>query len=117
MTKIRNLLLIALTILFSNQAFAGCEAPAKPIIPDGNVASMDELVSAQKALKEFQAGVLEYRECIGKMETEMDKEAEGAEEKSAEILNMFNASVDRETALAEEFNLAVRAFKARQPAE
>ena len=102
---------------FSTQAFAECDMPASPIIPDGNVASLDELVSAQKAMKMYQSSLGGYRECLTGMEQAIDPESEGAQEKSKVILDEYNASVDSEAAVAEEFNAAVRVFKTRQPAE
>ena len=100
----------------SAQAFAECDTPASPIIPDGNVASLDELVSAQKAMKMYQTSLGDYRDCLKVMEEGIDTEAEGAAEKSTMLLQEYNASVDSEAAVAEEFNTAVRAFKTRQPA-
>ena len=101
----------------SAQAFAECDETSSPIIPDGNVASMDELVSAQKAIKMYQTSLTEYRDCLKAMEEAIDPEAETAQEQSAAILADYNGSVDNEAAIAEEFNVAVRDFKARQPVE
>ena len=101
----------------SNIAFAECDEPGTPIVTDGKVASMDELVSAQKAIKIYQTSLGEYRDCLKGMESAIDLEAEGSAEKSAAILTSYNASVDSESLIAEEFNTAVQAFKARQPAE
>ncbi len=112
--------LIAATIFtaFSGQAFAECDMPASPIIPDGNVASLDELVSAQKAMKTYQTDLGTYRDCLKVMEEGLDPEAEAEEsqEKAKMIIDEYNASVDSEAAIAEEFNAAVRIFKTRQPA-
>ncbi|MBX2848115.1 MAG: hypothetical protein KTR16_07345 [Acidiferrobacterales bacterium] len=110
--------LIAATLFtaFSAQAFAECDVPASPIIPDGNVASLDELVSAQKAMKMYQTSLGTYRDCLKEMEAGIDTEAEDAADKSKVLLTEYNASVDSEAAVAEEFNTAVRAFKTRQPA-
>jgi len=115
MTIIKHKLLIAtLLVVFSGQAFAACEAPSAPIVPDGNVASEDELVAAQKALKSYQADLGDYRGCLQLMQQGVDVTAEDADAQSAAILAKYNASVDGESAAAEEFNAAVRAFKARQ---
>ena len=112
-----KLVAVALLSSISVQAFAECNEPATPIIPDGNVASMDELVSAQKAMKMYQTSLGTYRDCLKTMESEVDIEAEDAQEKSAAILANYNGSVDNEAAIAEEFNSAVRAYKSRQPVE
>lgn len=111
-----NLIAAILLATFSSQAFAECDIPASPIIPDGNVASLDELVSAQKAMKSYQTSLGGYRDCLKAVEEGLDLEAEGAEDQTKMILSEYNASVDSEAAVAEEFNTAVRAFKTRQPA-
>lgn len=103
-----------LLFILSAPAFADCSAPSGPIIPDGNVASQDELVAAQKAMKAYQDKLVGYRGCLDKEQAALDPEAEDTAEKSAEISAEYNTSVDAEAVMAEEFNVAVRAFKARQ---
>lgn len=88
--------------------------PTSPIIPDGNVASQDELVAAQKAIKGFQGELQEYRDCIDGMQKALNPEAETTVNEMAALNALYDGSVDAEDKLAEEFNLAVRAFKARQ---
>lgn len=107
-----KLVAAALLSVLSNQAFAECDSPPAPIIPDGNVASMDELVSAQKAIKMYQASLGEYRECLKALE-ETVSTGDDAQEKTTEIMNLYNSSVDDEAAVAEEFNSAVQVFKTR----
>jgi len=54
----------ALILAVSSYANAECTTPSAPIIPDGNVASQDELVAAQKAMKAYQGELIEHRECL-----------------------------------------------------
>jgi hypothetical protein len=115
----RTIKLIAIQIslclsLISGQAFAECKLPATPIIPDGNVASEDELIAASKAMKAYQTKLMDHRDCIGGEEAKLNVEAEDYEAKKMVFTKRYDASVDAESALAEEFNVAVRAFKARQ---
>jgi len=91
-----------------------CAMPASPIIPDGNVASEDELVAASKAMKAFQGNLVEYRNCLAAKDAALDPEAEDTAAKKTALNNSYNVSVDAEGAVADEFNAAVRAFKARQ---
>lgn len=115
MTKKLTPLLFAstLSLLITGHAYAECEVPAAPIIPDGNVASEDELVAAQIAVKTFQGKLVDYRDCLLKKELAADQQAEDYEAKTAEILALSNASVDMEEKIAEEFNQAVRSYKER----
>ena len=101
-------------ITLSGHAYAQCLIPAAPIVPDGNVASEDELVSASKAMKVFQTSLIDHRNCLAEEEGSLDKEAEGFTELKKAIADEYNISVDAEEKLADEFNAAVRAFKARQ---
>lgn len=101
-------------IALSGHAYAECVIPAAPIVPDGNVASEDELVAASKAMKTFQTSLMEHRDCLAEEEGTLDKEAESFADLKKTLSDKYNASVDAEEKLAEEFNAAVRSFKARQ---
>lgn len=104
----------AQTMVYAEVA-TDCALPMQPIIPDGNVASMDELVAAQTAFKAYQSNLVEYRQCLGEAETALDSESEQFEADKLKILDMHNASVDYENETAEQFNVSVRAYKARNP--
>lgn len=109
----KALLTSALLIAFSGSAMAECVNASAPIVPDGNVASKDELIAAQKALKEFQSNLVEYRECLEGQKIAEPGEDEAALQKNAALDAAYDASVDAESLAAEEFNAAVRAFKSR----
>jgi len=129
MSKIKlSLLTTFLIACLSSQAFAqdavveiaddaaiadACELPSGPIIPDGNVASQDELLSAQKAMKAYQGVLADYRLCIDEKSSLLDLETEEGAAAKLVINNLYDASVTAEENIAEKFNLAVRAFKAR----
>ena len=116
MSRMLSATLLALSLFaLSSAAIADCALPAGPIIPDGNVASEDELVSAQKAMKMYQESLLDYRACLDEQSLALDPEAETTEEERVAILALFNSSVEAEERVANEFNQAVRAYKARQP--
>jgi len=97
----------------SGQAYGACELSEAPIIPDGNVASQDELLAAQKAMKAYQEVLLEYRTCIDGMSASIDLETEEGIAEKAVNDNLYDASVTAEESVAEQFNAAVRAFKSR----
>lgn len=114
MIKLKKTLFVAaMALALSTQAQAECETPQAPIVPDGNVASQDELVAAQQAMKSYQGTLVEYRECLAGMDSAVAPDSEEAEQQTASILAAYNASVDSEQLVAEQFNAAVRAFKAR----
>ncbi|MFT5571565.1 MAG: hypothetical protein ACI9FR_000482 [Cryomorphaceae bacterium] len=109
----KTLLLSALLVAFSGTAAAECTNPSAPIVPDGNVASMDELVAAQKGLKAFQAELVDYRECLVEQKVADTSEDQAALQKNAALDAAYDSSVDAEGVAAEEFNAAVRMFKSR----
>lgn len=110
----KTLIASAMLAGFSTVAMAeDCVLPTAPIIPDGNVASKDELVAAQGAYKEFELTIDGYRGCLEEQEKKIAVDAEDAEAQRAALLALDGASVDALTKVAEEFNVAVRAFKAR----
>ena len=84
-----------------------CALPsAPPPIPDPPV--KEELLKAQKLIKQFQAEMLVYRECI-------DKDLDSGELSKGNLLAISNAhdyTVDMEERVANMFNEALRAYKA-----
>ncbi len=106
-------------------AQAACLAPKAPTsFPNGAVATLPEMVEAQKAVKQFQADMATYRKCIdeesppapsGAPLTEEQKKAQDAREK--ERMQKHNDSVTMETAVADEFNQQIHAYKEAQAAK
>jgi hypothetical protein len=84
-----------------------CSLPsAPPPIPETPV--KDDLLKAQKMVKQFQADMADYRTCI-------DKDAESEEltwGNQQAILRAHDYSVEMEERVAAMFNEAVRAYKA-----
>jgi len=86
-----------------------CGLPsAPPPIPE--VPEKADLLKAQKGVKQFQADMEVYRNCI-------DKDADSSDISSGNqqaISNAHNYSVDMEERVAVMFNEAVRAYKANK---
>ncbi len=86
-----------------------CNLPsAPPPIPEAP--ARDDLISAQKEVKAFQADMEIYRACINH-DVLSDLLSEGNRQA---ITNAHNYSVDMEERVAEMFNVAVRAYKANK---
>lgn len=90
-----------------------CTLPNAPIIPDGNVASQDELLAAKDAFKAFESNIIDYRECLVEQENNVSPDSDTAETQKAAILALDDVSFERLKKVADEFNQAVRAFNAR----
>lgn len=86
-----------------------CNLPAAPAtIPED--ASYDQLVEAKGNVVSFQNEMVTYRECLDAA-GETGSLTEGNE---VALNNAHNYSVEMEERVAEQFNVAVRAYKARQ---
>ncbi len=91
-----------------------CTAPTgTPIIPDGNVASKDELLSAQSAVKSFQNTNLDYLECLDEKKKGLDPELEADAAELAKLDAAEAAAIKMEEKMAEEFNTARKYFMER----
>lgn len=85
-----------------------CDLPSAPArIPDE--ASYDDLVKAKGNINTFQAELLTYRECLDASRTE-----DITDGNEIALTQAFNYSVEMEERVAEQFNVAVREYKARQ---
>lgn len=112
--------LAAAVALSSGPVYAACTYPKAPeSLPDGATATLEQMVAAQKAVKQFDQEITAYTSCI-KLEHDatMSKEGEKlTEEQKAEMsrvqVQKHNAAVEEDEALAARFNEQVKAFKAK----
>jgi hypothetical protein len=115
------LALVAVTI--AAPAHADCTAPTLSMeVPHGATASKDDMVTAQRTLKEYNVSVADFTSCLqnerdAKIAAGGDKMSDADRQRvSSEYNTRANALVDKLQKLADKFNLEVRAFKAKQPA-
>ncbi len=88
-----------------------CNLPVAPARVTAD-ADYDALVKAKANVNDFQARMISYRECL-----ELAEEAAMLTDGNRLALqNAHNYSVEMEERMAEQFNVAVRAYKARQAA-
>lgn len=123
MPKIKHIAAIAASIMLtstpalaqvSDTPGASCEYnKTTPIIPDGNIATKDELIAAQKRIKAYQEGLLDFRECLVDAEKTLDPEAEDFESVKAALVARSNESIDLEQSVANEFNNAIKIYNDR----
>ena len=103
------------------QANAECSYPKAPGgLPDGATASQDEMVVGMKAIKEYNARVTEYLNCVDtEMNTQVealgtDAPADKVEQIKAIQTKRHNAAVEELEATAARFNEQVKVYKARE---
>ena len=117
--------LAALAALASGHAYATCTYPTAPdSIPNGNSATLEEMVAAQKAVQVFDTDIGAYTACL-KLETDAavakvdegsdDPKKKEAQKKELERMETqkHNAAVEADEALAARFNEQLKAFKAK----
>lgn len=96
-----------------------CVAPDAPLISEGEESTLEQMLAAQKAVKEFQAANLAYMGCLEPMLTAAESAAkegqEGAAENYLKIQETYNAAVSREEEVATKFNTEIRDYKTANP--
>jgi hypothetical protein len=100
-------------------AEAACTYPKAPSsIPDGNTATLEEMLAAQKAVKEFDKQIIAYTNCL-KLEHEAalarDEGLTDEQKKELERIQIqkHNAAVEADEELAARFNEQLKVFKAK----
>jgi hypothetical protein len=89
-----------------------CNLPVAPAkIPDE--ASYEDLAKAKGNVVKFQDAMVSYRECLDGAKN-VDNLTDG---NTLALTNAHNYSVEMEERIAEQFNIAVRSYKARQAAQ
>lgn len=117
--------LSALTALaaLAGPVYADCSYPPPPTkIPDGNTATMEEMIEAKKAVTQYNKDINAYVACI-KLEHESaiskvgDKPTPEQKEDMKRMQEMEvqknNAAVDQLQSIADRFNEQVRIYKAK----
>jgi hypothetical protein len=109
--------------LVASPVFAECVVPQNEVkIPNGSKATMDEMLATKHAIQEANTSVEAYAACI-KAEQDAKIAAGGPDMKDEEKVKIStayaarqNEQVEKLQALADRFNVEVRAFKAKQAA-
>ena len=101
-------------------AYADCTYPQAPSqLPDGNTATLAQMLAAQKVVSSYNQEMTAYLSCI---QLERDSRVANAGDKltkqqkqelEAIEIQKHNAAVDQLHAVADQFNAQVRIFKAR----
>jgi len=83
--------------------------PAKPEIPDGKTATNEQMMTAQGAVKDYVAKMEAYVACV---DQEVESLGDTVTEAQRNVqVQKHNAAVDEMTAVADQFNAEVRAFR------
>jgi len=106
--------------LSAGTAWADCPYPAAPTnLPDGRTATLEEMVAGQKAVKEYDAAIKSYVDCIDKeLDDNIAKAGDSLKpQQKADMQHVeaqkHNAAIDQLQSVADRFNEQVKAYKAR----
>jgi hypothetical protein len=107
-------------VFAAHSAFDGCVAPAQPmLIPDGATASMDQMRAARAAVAAYDSATNDYNKCLDAATANTAQQDQGAASPAivravnALGVEMHNAAVEKDQALAARMNQQIRIYKAR----
>ena len=117
----KNLTMKAAAILFLILPALGlaCDYPERPDLPDGAVASKEDMIAAQTAVKAFLAAIDEYLDCIEEEEKDAIAAMENPDEETIKrrddlLSKRFDAANEEKFLFGEKWNQQVRAYNARK---
>ena len=103
-----------LVIFFANNLLAECNYPKKDfVIPSGTNSTKDEMLEVMDKFKTLQADLESYRSCLLEEESAIPSDAENYDELVSMIVKKHDGSIEEETAIANEWNEAVRAYNSQ----
>jgi len=105
---------IALAALSAGPVFADCAVPDNNVqVPDGSMATREEMIAAQKAVQAYDAAVKTYTDCLAQ-EQQQKLEAGGDKAKlQKHYAELNNSEVEKVQQLADKFNTELKAYKAK----
>jgi len=87
-----------------------CVPPGFPTIPDGQMATMDEMVAGQAEVRAYMSASNDHLECLSKIIDNPDV----LKEERALIASVHNRAVDAMESIAAQFNEQVKLIRARE---
>ena len=111
--------LIAVSLLFPAASAFACDYPERVMIPNGNTATKEDMIAAQRGVKKYVAEMEVYLECIVDEERiardAIDDLPPEVEQEREDMLNKkYNAAVDEMERVAAQFNAEVQAYRAQE---
>jgi hypothetical protein len=114
--------LLAVAALAVGPAYAACTYPRAPVsLPNGSTATMEEMIEAQKQVKQYMADMDAYLKCIDDEAPKPPADAQVTEDQKKELARAesmraqkHNAAVSEMEAVADRFNQQLKAFKEKQ---
>ena len=112
-----KIIIFALTIapvLVISSVNAECIYPKKNfVIPSGTNSTKDEMLEVMDKFKTLQADLESYRSCLLEEEAAIPTDADNYDELVSMIIKKHDGSIEEETAIADQWNEAVRAYNSQ----
>ena len=103
-----------ISLLLVNNLSAECTYPKKDfVIPSGTNSTKDEMLEVMDKFKTLQADLESYRSCLLEEEAAIPTDLENYDELVSMIVKKHDGSIEEETAIADEWNEAVRAYNSQ----
>lgn len=109
---------VSVAMLFVAQGALACDYPQRVDMPIGATATKDEMIAGQKSVKKYMSNMDTYLVCIEADEAQAvielgDIDEETSRQRADMFNKKYNAAVEEMNLVAEEFNIQVRAYKAK----
>ena len=102
------------SLLLTHNLNAECNYPKKDfVIPAGTNSTKDEMLEVMDKFKVLQADLESYRSCLLEEEAAIPKDAENYNELVSMIVKKHDGSIEEETAIADQWNEAVRSYNSQ----
>ena len=112
-TSIISILSI-ISIFFVVNINAECNYPKKDfVIPSGTNSTKDEMLEVMEKFKTLQVDLESYRSCLLEEEATIPTDAENYDELVSMIVKKHDGSIEEETAIADQWNEAVKAYNSQ----
>ena len=112
--SITFVLLLIWSLGYAQFALSDCLYPKmKMDIPNGSTATMEEMVAAQNNFNGYNADMNAYLECLDDELSKISEDFEGYADIKSHSDSKYNAAVEQLQEAAEEWNQAVRGYKAQ----
>lgn len=105
-------------VVFAAPVAFACDYPARVDIPNGVTATKEEMLQAQRDVKQYVTDMETYLDCIVSEEKAarsemMDLQPEDEQQREDMLNKKYNAAVDEMETIAATFNSEVQAYRGR----
>ena len=99
---------------YAQLTLARCDYPKMNfVIPNGATATMENMVAGQTNFKSYNVDMETYLDCLDSEMSKISKGLDNYQEIQSLSDNKYNAAVDQLSEAADQWNAAVRAYKAQ----